>query len=573
MRFPAYLVLCSLLVGCGGGGGGGSSAPAPQPPGSSAANDSATVDEESSVVIDVTANDADIDTNSLQISSNPANGVAEVSGTEVVYTPAADFSGSDSFQYRVTGNDGVARTATVSVTVTDINDAPVASDDVFALVEDNTLPLTLGANDTDVDDGIAAFEIEGSFEGIVSGSGLDLTYQPPLDFVGEVAFQYRALDASGASSNLASVTVTVSPLTVTALMSEGASVPQSGYVVTNDSELGRSVLTSPQQQIEVPPNAVSLLLSLSGPDANLSENGLFISSLTPPSGPFPAFQRTVNFCKGGLCSSLVPRRPDYTVEAGTWTYTLGTLASNLDAIDFETLALSAAVRTGPKPDLAAARPAALNVKAFLTTASVSLTDIEAVLSQMLLLADANQLQVVVESIDEIAGSGFDVVSSSFLDSTTSELIKRGDPDAVNLFFVESFSDNESLVGVAGGIPGSFGVVDGFNGVLIDATIFQGGSQQVFVESTAETAFHEMGHLLGLYHTTEADFSAVDVIDDTPVCEAAVHDSNNNGTANPGECPDAANPMFWTNSVLLDWQLLTDDQKYVIYHSPIAVPGS
>src|SRR5438309_445465 len=49
-----------------------------------------------------------------------------------------------------------------------------------------------------------------------------------------------------------------------------------------------------------------------------------------------------------------------------------------------------------------------------------------------------------------------------------------------------------------------------------------------------TAAHEIGHYLGLYHTSERDGSEHDPIDDTPECAAG-----------DSACPDAANVMFWT----------------------------
>jgi len=53
----------------------------------------------------------------------------------------------------------------------------------------------------------------------------------------------------------------------------------------------------------------------------------------------------------------------------------------------------------------------------------------------------------------------------------------------------------------------------------------------------------------------------------------VNDINNNGTANTLECPDVSNPMFWRRSDLFDWLPLSDDQQWVIRHTPLAVPGA
>ena len=525
------------------------------------------------MTINVTSNDRDVDAGTLALFSAAANGSVTLSGSEFVYTPNADFAGSDSFRYSVTGNDGTQLNATVSITVNDINDPPVAQDDAFTLVEDNTLALTLAANDTDIDDAIASFEIIGSVNGSIAGTGTSLTFTPPADFTGEVSFSYQAVDSRGGTSNKAAVTITVNPVTVTAMQVETLPLPQSGYAAANDAELGQTVLMSPPQELIVPPNAVSVLLSLSGQDANIDANGLFIASVTPPSGVFPVYQRFVHFCFGGACTSLVPRTPDYQAESGVWTYTLGTLAGNLDNIDFSGLEFTATVRTGPTPDTTAAVPAALQVNAFVTTDAISITTFEAVLQTMQGLAAANDIELTIGAVTRVTDAAYTRVSSSFLDETTNALVNLGNPDTVNLFFVDGFTNTETVGGISGGIPGTLGAQDGHNGVLVNASTQLGGSEAFYIQQTAEIAFHEMGHLLGLYHTTEAQFSANDVLDDTAACQRSVHDANGDGVAGSNECPDAANPMFWQNSILTEWEPLSEGQKHVIFYSPLAVPGS
>ena len=69
--------------------------------------------------------------------TDPAHGVVVVNADGTfTYTPAANYSGPDSFTYTVTDGDGSASTATVTLTVAPANDAPVAVADSFAPVED-----------------------------------------------------------------------------------------------------------------------------------------------------------------------------------------------------------------------------------------------------------------------------------------------------------------------------------------------------------------------------------------------------------------------------------------------------
>ncbi|MBT4161651.1 MAG: tandem-95 repeat protein [Gammaproteobacteria bacterium] len=569
-----FLLALSLLflAACGGGGGGGGSSASAQPT-SSAANDQASVDEESSVAIDVTSNDSRVDSASVAISSQPTSGSVEISGDQIVYTPDADFSGSDSFRYGVTGDDGTSLSATVNVTINDINDAPIAVEDTFTLVEDNTLELTLADNDSDIDDAITAFEIGEVSAGVVSGSGSDLTYTPPPDFVGDISFDYRAIDSRGAASNTVSVTITVEAVTATMLEVLPLSLPQSGYASANDSELGAAVLSSAEQSFDVSPNIVSVLLSLRGGDANIDEGGLFISEVVPPSGSFTTYQREVHFCFDGNCTSLVPRSPAYAAESGTWTFRLGTLASSLDDIDFSSLTLTATIRTGPTPDPASVEPAVLNLRSYLTSDSATTSDVEAVLTRLSEIAVESEITLDIEPVVVLSNASFDIVSTSFLNQTTSSLVNEGAANSVNLFFVEGFTDSESLAGISPGIPGSLGAVSGHNGVLIDATANLGFDVDFYANQNAETTFHEMNHFLGLYHTTEARFSFNDVIDDTPNCDPDVDDLDDDGVADAAECPDADNPMFWFKSALIERGPLTAGQKHVIFYSPLAAPGS
>ena len=127
-------------------------------------NDTATTNEDTPVVIDVTANDTDlegpIDPTSVTITDAPNNGTVTVDPTtgEVTYTPDPNFNGTDTFTYQVC-DSGIplpasCDTATVTVTVTPVNDAPIANDDVvaLALTEDGANgTVNILTNDTDVD--------------------------------------------------------------------------------------------------------------------------------------------------------------------------------------------------------------------------------------------------------------------------------------------------------------------------------------------------------------------------------------------------------------------------------------
>ncbi len=120
-----------------------------------AVNDAKTVTEDdSATTIDVLANDTDVDAGPKLVASKTdgTHGTVAItnSGADLTYTPAADYCGSDSFTYKLNGNS----TATVNVTVTCVDDDPIANDDSKTVAEDGpAVTIDVLANDTDVDAG------------------------------------------------------------------------------------------------------------------------------------------------------------------------------------------------------------------------------------------------------------------------------------------------------------------------------------------------------------------------------------------------------------------------------------
>jgi hypothetical protein len=122
-----------------------------------AADDSASTDEDTPVNIDVLANDSDPDGDALTVTSADAqNGtvVIEADGT-VTYTPNPGFNGTDTITYEISDGNGGTSIATVTVTVADVNDAPVISgsigDQTHLDDQDINLPVAGAFSDPDGD--------------------------------------------------------------------------------------------------------------------------------------------------------------------------------------------------------------------------------------------------------------------------------------------------------------------------------------------------------------------------------------------------------------------------------------
>ena len=120
-----------------------------------AVDDTSSTDEDTAVDTNVISNDTDADGDTLSVTAvtTPSNGTAAItsgSATTVTYTPNANFNGTDTFEYTVT--DGAdTDTGTVNVTVTAVNDPPVAVDDTASTPEDTAIDINVISNDTDAE--------------------------------------------------------------------------------------------------------------------------------------------------------------------------------------------------------------------------------------------------------------------------------------------------------------------------------------------------------------------------------------------------------------------------------------
>ncbi|HSL32610.1 MAG TPA: Ig-like domain-containing protein, partial [Candidatus Limnocylindrales bacterium] len=181
-----------------------------------AADDAATTVEDGPVSVGILANDTDPDGDPLHVASVgiPAHGTAilDPSGTAIQYTPAPNYAGPDSFGYVVADDGGASDTGTVSITVTPVNDAPVAVDDALSVAEDaapTSLPVL--ANDTDVDgDNLSTTSVTDPAHGTASvNADGSVAYAPDPGYTGPDAFAYAISDGAGGSDS-AGVAVTVS---------------------------------------------------------------------------------------------------------------------------------------------------------------------------------------------------------------------------------------------------------------------------------------------------------------------------------------------------------------------------
>ncbi|MBM5273314.1 tandem-95 repeat protein, partial [Vibrio parahaemolyticus] len=179
-----------------------------------AENDVITTEEDTAVTIDVLVNDSDVegDALSIQSASVPSEqGSVDIVDGKLVFTPAENFNGEATITYIVTDGD-LTDEAKVTVTVTPVNDSPVAVDDTTSIQEDTAVTIDVLTNDTDVDGDKLSIESasvpkeQGTVE-VVDGK---LVFTPAENFNGDAEITYTVTD--GELTDEAKVTVTVNPV-------------------------------------------------------------------------------------------------------------------------------------------------------------------------------------------------------------------------------------------------------------------------------------------------------------------------------------------------------------------------
>jgi len=178
-----------------------------------------TTPEDTALPITVTGSDVDGDPITYGVVSGPSHGT--ISGFdpdtgELIYTPAENFNGTDSFVFEACDphpEHGCAQ-ATVTITVTPVNDPPVALDQSRATSEDTEtgfFSLLVSDPDNTLAEIVCDCQVPPSHGTVVRGPDHTVNYIPDPDFSGVDTFTYEICDTDGACGT-ATVTVTVNPV-------------------------------------------------------------------------------------------------------------------------------------------------------------------------------------------------------------------------------------------------------------------------------------------------------------------------------------------------------------------------
>ncbi|WP_426359444.1 Ig-like domain-containing protein [Pseudocolwellia sp. HL-MZ19] len=275
----------------------------PQNDAPNSTNDIASTTEDSTVIIDVLANDSDADgtlnKTSVFIVTSPTNGsvsVNTITGT-IAYTPALDVSGTDTFVYTVEDDQGqVSETASVTVTIYAQNDAPVVLADTASTPMNTLVSIDVAANDIDKDTGdslnpttIAIVKEASNGTAILNSATNKVDYTPNATFYGVDTFTYTIKDNAGATSKPATVSITVTfvegpPNVAPAAVDDSANVQEDSSIVinvlANDSDSDGTLNTNSVSIVTMPSDGIISVNMTTGavtytPSANFNGSDTF----------------------------------------------------------------------------------------------------------------------------------------------------------------------------------------------------------------------------------------------------------------------------------------------------------
>ena len=152
--------------------------------------------EDTPLPVTLTGSDPDGDPLTFTVTSSPSNGNLSGTAPNLTYSPASNFHGGDSLTFQANDGKGGVDSGTVSITVTPVNDPPVAQDQNVTTSEDTARAITLVATDADGDP-LTFTVATGPSNGSLSGTAPNITYTPNGGYAGPDSVTFQVSDNNG----------------------------------------------------------------------------------------------------------------------------------------------------------------------------------------------------------------------------------------------------------------------------------------------------------------------------------------------------------------------------------------
>jgi VCBS repeat-containing protein len=212
-----------------------------------------TTPEDTAKVITLVATDAQTNALTYLIVTSPAHGtLSVVVSNQVTYTPDLNYAGADSFTFTATDTGLTGTPATVSITVTAVNDAPVAFDQTVATPANTSVSITMTGVDPE-GTALTYAVLTGPSHGTLGRVMLDrVTYTPAANYNGFDSFTFRSKDG----------TLTSTPATVYIRVGVANTAPVLSVISNRTAVVGETVSFLVQaNDTDIPANTLTFALT------------------------------------------------------------------------------------------------------------------------------------------------------------------------------------------------------------------------------------------------------------------------------------------------------------------------
>lgn len=337
--------------------------------------DAGTTDEDTATIVDVLANDSDVDGNlvpaTVVVTVPPTHGTTAVDTNTgaITYTPSRNYNGADSFRYEVS-DDGAPTPVTssselVSMTINAINDAPATVTDTVTTAEDTTIIIPVLANDTDVDGALVPASVAVTVPPAhgqvnINPANGAITYAPDFNYNGPDTFTYTVSDDGGPAPTLSS-TGTVN-ITVTAVNDPPAPLPDTVQtnedtaiivsVLANDTDVDGNLVLSSIFVAQAPAHGTATANPQTGtisyqPALNFNGQDTFVYEITDSGSPLPSKSATATVTVNVIAINDAPVALDDTLSIlEDQPGTIAPLANDSD-VDGQLLIANLTIISGP----------------------------------------------------------------------------------------------------------------------------------------------------------------------------------------------------------------------------------